>query len=105
MARTPIFISTVFGLAALLTSCSTLSAADPLEVQSFIEQRDACERFRVEAGKPPNPSRSIEIVAGLRDFCTGTDERLAQLKKRYADSPLITAKLNRYEPNVEIKHK
>ncbi|MEO8153282.1 MAG: hypothetical protein ABI605_09460 [Rhizobacter sp.] len=100
-----IFIFAAFGLVMSLASCGSMSTADPLEVQSFIEQRDACERFRAESAKPPNPGRSLEITAGLRDFCTGTDERLAQLKNRYADSPRIIVKLNRYEPHIEVRHK
>ena len=76
----------------------------PDEVAEFVEQRDTCDHFRGEVPDPPSNERSREIAEEVRRFCTGTDARLAELKRRYVSSSAVLKKLDGYEVTVERKY-
>lgn len=73
------------------------------DLASFVEQRDACDHFRGEPSHVVREERSKEIADGIRRFCTGTDSRLAELKRRYANNVTALKKLNEYEEAIERK--
>ena len=80
-----------------------LQAADqlPREVQKFIEQRDTCEHFRGEIPDPEEMERMREVSLQIEQYCRGTDQRLASLKKKYRSSAAVQRRLAQYEPSIE----
>jgi len=42
-----------------------------------------------------------EIERQIRKLCTGTDKRLAKLKRKYAKDPAVMKRLNAFEDNIE----
>ena len=81
-----------------------LQAADqlPREVQKFIEQRDTCEHFRGEIPDPEDlTERMREVSLQIEQYCRGTDQRLASLKKKYRSSAAVQRRLAQYEPSIE----
>lgn len=90
-------------LSAILLA-PTVQAAEhfPKDVQAFLKKRDGCEHFRGEVPDPPEKKRMDEISREIKRLCTGTDDKLAALKHKYADSSAIMARLNTYEANIEV---
>lgn len=93
-------------LLALLASTPAVAATElqpvPAEVQTFIEDRRACDHFRGEpvADEPRDPRR-LWIEQSLEIHCAGTDRRLRALRQRYAGEPAILALLDEYEDRIE----
>lgn len=75
------------------------ASALPQDVAAFIERRDQCDHFRGE--EPYDDTRAAELAVKLRETCTGTDAALERLKKKYAGSAAISAKLAGYDPAIE----
>jgi hypothetical protein len=71
----------------------------PETVTDFMVERDGCDHFRAEEAY--DEDRSIFLEDSIRQLCTGTDARLAELRKRYADNPDVTAALSPYEARIE----
>ena len=91
-------------LAAFLFSLGSVSAAEPklpADVAKYVEQRDGCEHFRGEIPDPPDEKRMREVEREIRKLCTGTDKKLAQLKRKYAKNQIVLNRLNEYEENIE----
>jgi len=74
------------------------AAPFPDEVTRFMVRRDGCEHFLGE--EPYDEDRRAFLNRSIRDLCTGTDKRLATLRKQYAGNPDVIAALAKYE-NVE----
>lgn len=76
----------------------------PKEVKSFIAERNICDHFRgepFEGNSPEQIERRKFIADSLDIYCSGTDKRLAALKRRYKRNPEAMSKLNQYEERIE----
>jgi hypothetical protein len=95
-----------FLIAALLAaqSCHALEGYS-VNLDEFIQQREACDHFRGEMPEPGDGERMEEIKAEIRKFCTGTDAKLDLLRMKYALSPEIMARLAVFETRIERKRK
>lgn len=96
--RTPLF------LAAALASFGGLAQNLPDEVVRFIEERKTCEHFLGEPveGRTAEQRKRREFVADSIDlYCSGTDKRLAALKRRYAGNATVMAVLRQLEEKLE----
>ncbi|HEX8570895.1 MAG TPA: hypothetical protein VF699_13380 [Caulobacteraceae bacterium] len=71
----------------------------PDDVIAFQKQRDACDHFRGE--EPYDAARAKFIETRLDELCTGTDQRLAELRAKYRDRADVAAALSGYEAVVE----
>nr|MBA4771171.1 hypothetical protein [Sphingobium sp.] len=71
----------------------------PQEVTAFMVDRDGCDHFRGE--QPHDAERRAFIAESVAELCTGTDARLAMLRRRYATDPSVIAALKGYEDRVE----
>lgn len=97
-----------FSFMALILALATSSHADniplPVEVAAFITDREVCDHFREEPYEG-NSKEHIErrefIFQSLEIFCSGTDRRLAALKKRYKNDSNVLQLLNKYEEKIE----
>ena len=91
-------------LAAFCFSFGPVSAAEaklPADVAKYVKQRDGCEHFRGEIPDPPDKRRMREVEREIRKLCTGTDKKLAQLKRKYAKNQAALKRLKEYEENIE----
>lgn len=89
-----------FSSAAVASDGTTL----PPEVQSYIADRELCEHFREEpadGGTSEQNKRREFVRESIEIYCSGTDRRLAALKKRYAENSVIRSRLGKYEPAIE----
>lgn len=77
----------------------------PHEVREFVDERGDCDHFRSEpwpeGDDADSRERRQELEFGIRTTCTGTDERLADLLRRYAGHADIMATLSEYERDIE----
>lgn len=71
----------------------------PDEVTAFLVDRDGCDHFRGE--EPYDEDRRAFLDDNIRQLCTGTDARLADLRHRYARNPDVIAALASYEDRIE----
>ncbi len=71
----------------------------PREVTAFMVDRDGCDHFRGE--QPHDAERRAYIDENVTELCTGTDARLAMLRRRYAADPAVIAALKGYEDRIE----
>lgn len=84
---------------------SAVEAATPVppDVAELVERRDLCDHFRGE--EPDDAERKAFLGKAIGDLCTGTDQRLASLKVKYSSNPVVTAKLNQYEEDIELRQR
>lgn len=94
--------------ALLLCGITTVSVAGsrvlPKEVKDFVAERNICDHFRgesFEGSSPEQVERRKFIADSLDIYCSGTDRRLAALKRRYKSNPAAMRKLNQYEERIE----
>ena len=73
----------------------------PQEVTSFMVDRDSCDHFRGE--EPYDGERRVFLMESIAALCTGTDAKLAMLRRRYAGDPAVIAALHGYEDRIEIQ--
>ena len=73
----------------------------PSDVVKYVEQREGCDHFRGEFPDPPDAQRMKEIERELRKLCTGTDKKLATLKRKYARNRAVLERLNEFEEGIE----
>jgi hypothetical protein len=73
----------------------------PPDVAKYVAQRDGCEHFRGEIPDPPDKRRMREVEREIRKLCTGTDKKLAQLKRKYAKNQAVLKRLEEYEESIE----
>ncbi len=87
-----------------LAASPTGRNALPDEVRRFIDEREICDHFRgepFEGSRPEQVERSEFIRDSLDIYCSGTDRRLAALKRRYRNDQDVMQKLNGYEVQIE----
>lgn len=96
--------------AALFLLCISWSLATraqekvPIEVRHFIEERDICEHFLDEpydGDTPQMRERRAFIQESIEIYCSGTDRRLAALRKRYKNNLAVIKRLKQYEDKIE----
>ncbi len=72
----------------------------PDEVTDFMVARDSCDHFRGE--EPYDSERRAYLDENIRTLCTGTDVKLAVLRKRYAKDADVISALKDYEKTIEM---
>ena len=86
----------------LLTAASSASQARetlPADVARYVARRDLCDHFRGE--EPYDAERRTFLKRSMRRYCTGTDARLATLKRKYRARSEVMSKLGEYEETIE----
>ena len=78
---------------------AALAMPFPQEVTSFMVDRDSCDHVRGE--EPYDGERRVFLMESIAELCTGTDAKLAMLRRRYAGDPAVTAALHGYEDRIE----
>lgn len=73
----------------------------PEDVKKFVLKREGCDHFRGEIPEPNQRARTREVEREIRRLCTGTDNELVRLKKKYVGKPQILATLNEFDPVIE----
>jgi len=73
----------------------------PNDVQHFIEQREGCDHMRGELPDPADKHRTRQLQRETQKLCKGTDQKLAQLKKKYAKNSSVMQRLDAFEPAIE----
>lgn len=71
----------------------------PAEVTAFMVDRDGCDHFRGE--EPYDAERAAYLEQSVRELCKGSDEKLIQLRRRYAAEPDVVVALSHYEDRIE----
>ena len=78
----------------------------PPDVKSFVDERDGCDHFRGEpwdeGDDPRDKERREFIFHNIKDFCTGTDKRLRELRDKYRHNRVIIEHLKGYEDQIEL---
>jgi len=99
----------MFGFALLLTLASPLTASDvsslPADVTEFIAGRELCEHFRGEptqGNHPDDIARREFIGDNIELYCSGTDRRLAALKRLHRGSAAVAARLQTLDTGIEV---
>ena len=91
-------------LCAITSVAVAESKSLPEEVRSYTVERDICDHFRgepIEGNSPEQIERRKFVADSLVIYCSGTDRRLAALKRRYKDDRAARGKLNEYEERIE----
>lgn len=73
----------------------------PHDVRNFIEKREGCDHMRGELPDPVDTHRTRQLQRETRSLCKGTDQKLAQLKKKYAKNSSVMQHLDAFEPAIE----
>jgi hypothetical protein len=73
----------------------------PTDVATFLEERESCDHWRGEEGY--DPERRAEISWSVCTYCTGTDSRLAGLKRKYHGSKAVMSRLDELESRIEYR--
>jgi hypothetical protein len=92
----------VFALITAANASATGMPEYPFEVEEFIDRREMCDHFRGEA--PYDQQRAAFLSKMISETCSGTDNQLQRLRKKYRDVGDIMKVLDRFEENVELKH-
>lgn len=71
----------------------------PTEVTTFMVDRDGCDHFRGE--EPYDAERRAYLDKSIRDLCSGSDAKLADLRARYARNQDVIAALSGYDDRIE----
>lgn len=80
---------------------AALAMPFPQEVTSFMVDRDSCDHFRGE--EPYDAERRVFLMESIAELCTGTDAKLAMLRRRYAGDPAVIAALHGYDDHIEVQ--
>lgn len=85
----------------VLMASAQVSAETPLpeDVQRLLADREACDHWRGE--DPYDAERKAAIDWAVCHSCTGTDAKLAALKKKYRNNAAVMEKLNAQFEKVE----
>ena len=102
-------------LPLLLLSCAACGAQAPLraqtrapggqpsnvpsDVRAFVARREECEHFLGE--EPYDAARARELERKVKSLCTGSDAKLARLKRRYAGRAAVMDLLRPLDPDLE----
>lgn len=93
--------SLLFGILFLAIINNVWGNTLPDEVTQFIEKRDLCDHFRGEY--PYDDERRKFLYRNMVELCTGTDIKLANLKKKYHSNSDVMKLLSIYEDSIEPK--
>ncbi|MET3135816.1 hypothetical protein AAKU61_000154 [Undibacterium sp. GrIS 1.2] len=96
-----IYIFLLVGLAHL--SVWAVPPEFPKDVTVFLAERESCDHWRGEPGY--DNERQADIDWYICQSCSGTDEKLAGLMKKYRRNKLVMGKLGELEAQVESKDK
>lgn len=95
----------LFFTSLLLTCGIALAAELPADVRLFIDDRESCDHFR---GEPFDSGNAAEIKKRrefihqkLKQFCSGTDQRLANLRRKHRSDRDVIERLSEYEDTIE----
>lgn len=97
-------MKTLIFLAAELVCFGSLAQTLPEEVLRFLDERKTCEHFLEEPveGRTAEQRERRDFVADSIDIhCSGTDKRLAALKRRYAANAPVMAVLRPLDAKLE----
>ena len=83
---------------SLLMLVSPVLADAPLpgDVQRFIDRREGCDHMRGEIPEHGEKQRIREMSREIEKLCKGTDEELAQLKRKFALNPSVMRRLDEF---------
>lgn len=98
-------LTTKAALAILWVGFGSATAAEaglPSDIAKYVEQREGCDHFWGEIPDPLDAQRMKEIEREIRQLCTGTDRKLAQLKRKYAKNQAVLKCLNEFEEKIEL---
>ena len=101
-------------ISLLLTACTTekigsewsdiyqkpRNSAVPLEVRKYIKERQLCDHFLGEYGDD-NKERQKFIEKNVNQLCTGTDQKLERLLKKYAEDPVVIEELREFKTSIQ----
>jgi hypothetical protein len=74
-------------------------SALPQDVAEFLAQREECDHWR---GEPPwDQARAAQIDWYSCQACSGTDGKLARLKRKYARNAQVMSELKPLTPKIE----
>lgn len=73
----------------------------PPDVRNYVDKREGCDHMRGEIPDPSDKQRMRAVNREIRKLCKGTDEKLAQLKKKYAKNPYVMRRLAEFDPGIE----
>lgn len=73
----------------------------PQELVDFANRRKVCDYFREETPFPDQRERQLEVAAGIKTFCSGTDRELSNLRGKYGADPAISERLAEYDAVIE----
>ena len=88
----------------VLLGLSAQAQVLPAEVTRFFQERETCEHFLgepVEGQTPEQRKRRAFVADSVDIYCSGTDKRLAALKRRYASHKATMAVLRPLEEKLE----
>lgn len=71
------------------------------EARSFIIRRQGCDHFRGEPGY--DEERQKFLNAQTKKLCTGTDDELIRLRRKYADHAATIKALAEFEDCIEYE--
>jgi hypothetical protein len=94
---------TIISLLSLVSVRVSQAQALPSDVNSFVERRKSCDRWRGEDGY--NNERQRQINQALCKTCSGTDAQLKRLKRKYATNAEAMRLLNGFDIEIEPKEK
>jgi len=97
MVNQAVFLILCLGVGPAIAAAPQL----PADVAKFVEQREGCDHFRGEMPDPSERQRMKEVERELRKLCTGTDKKLADLKRKYAKNRAVLDRLNEFEERIE----
>jgi len=83
-----------------LVSCAG-SYGSMEDVERFIQRRESCDHFRGELPDPSEKERLEEVIRKTNELCAGADVQLKLLRKRYANDPMVTSRLSKFEDTIE----
>ncbi|NMM28710.1 MAG: hypothetical protein HHJ12_15820 [Glaciimonas sp.] len=95
-------------LATFLFAFGSAGASElPSDVKSFIDDREGCDHFRGEpwdSGSDPDIKERREFIfENIKQLCTGTDKRLATLRRKHRSNLNVIERLSDYEDTIELK--
>jgi len=93
----------VVSLLTVLLNIPVWASDFPEDVATFLADRESCDHWSGEDGY--DAERRADIDWSICTSCTGTDEKLVLLKKKYRHNKLVMKKLNELEPKIEPKNK
>ncbi|MCD2518021.1 hypothetical protein LQ564_17055 [Massilia sp. G4R7] len=96
-----LFKTTLVVFCASLGYASAAESRLPTDVAKYVNQREGCDHFRGEFPDPPDKQRMKEVEREIRKLCTGTDKKLAQLKRKYAKNQAVLQRLSEFEEDIE----